>query len=144
MSDEDDPEQVLRELLRLSEKVAARMRKQGYVGRTIQLKVRFADFSTITRSKTLKAPTDVARDIYTHIRQLYGNLGLQRARLRLVGVRVSGLTEMDTTPQQLELGEDRPGWRDAERAADRIAERFGKGSLTAARLIDPPTLDSSG
>lgn len=142
-ADVDDYEQVLRELLRLSEKVAARMRNQGYLGRTVQLKVRFADFSTITRSKTLRAPTDVAKDIYTQIRRLYERLGLQRARIRLVGVRVSGLGDAEITPQQMALDEVGPGWRDAERARDRIVERFGKGAVRPARLIDPPSVEDS-
>lgn len=140
-ADEDDQGVILRELLRLSEKVAARIRRQGYVGRTVQLKVRFADFSTLTRSRTLGASTDVGKDIYMQVRQMYEKLGLQRARLRLVGVRVSGLSDMAETPQQLVLGEDGPGRRDAEQAMDLIAERFGKGAIKSARLIETPTLE---
>ena len=59
--DTDDPEVILRELLRLSAKVAGRMRAAGVVGRTVTLRVRFADFTTITRSRTLADPTDVTR-----------------------------------------------------------------------------------
>ncbi len=64
---------------------------QGVVGRTVVLKVRFADFTTITRSRTLPERTDVARSVYAVARDLYAALGLDRARLRLVGVRVEGL-----------------------------------------------------
>lgn len=140
-TDVDDTEHVLREILRLSEKVAARMRSQGYVGRTVHLKIRFADFSTITRSKTLRSATDVSKIIYAQARQMYSRLGLQRVRLRLVGVRVSGLSDVADTPQQLALGEEGPGWRDAEQAMDLIAERFGKGTIKSARLIDAPNID---
>ena len=133
--DVDDPAVALRELLRLSEGVARRLRHGGVVGRTVSIKVRFADFTTITRSRTLSDPTDVARDIYAVARGLFEALGLQRARLRLVGVRVEGLLEADDAPRQLLLDAREHGWRDAERAADRAAERFGRDAVRPARLV---------
>jgi DNA polymerase-4 len=133
--DIDDPEIIRRELLRLSEKVAARLRQQGYAGRTVVLKVRFADFSTITRSRTLRSATDVGRDIYATVRELYEALGLQRARLRLVGVRVEGLLDADEAPRQMLFDEPELGWREAEQAVDRASARFGRGSVRPARLI---------
>lgn len=133
--DVDDPDVIHRELLRLSTKVAARLRAAGYVGRTVQLKVRFADFSTITRSRTLRTGTDVGRDVFVTARTLYDGLGLQRARIRLVGVRVEGLLDADTAPEQLLLDAPEHGWRDAERAVDRISARFGKGAVQPARLV---------
>lgn len=136
--DVDDPQVVVRELLRLSEKVAARLRSRGLVGRTVSIKVRFADFTTITRSRTLRDPTDVGRDVYRAAHDLYDALDLQRARLRLIGVRVTGLRDEETTPQQLVLGEEGPGWRDAEQAVDRLAARFGAGVVRPARLVEPP------
>ena len=68
------------------------MRKAGYVGRTVCLKVRFADFTTITRARTLSRSTDVGREIYDTVRSLYDALGLQRVRIRLVGVRMEGIS----------------------------------------------------
>jgi DNA polymerase-4 len=133
--DIDDPDVIRRELLRLSEKVAARLRQQGYAGRTVVLKVRFADFRTITRSRTLTSHTDVGRDIYRTVRELYEALGLQRARLRLVGVRVEGLLEAELAPRQMLLDEPELGWREAEQAVDRATARFGRGSVRPARLI---------
>ncbi len=62
--DIDDPEIIHRELLRLSERTAARLRAKGQVGRTVSIKVRFADFTTITRARTLKEATDVGRTVY--------------------------------------------------------------------------------
>jgi DNA polymerase-4 len=135
--DVDDPAVVLRELLRLSERTAARLRGSGQVGRTVSIKVRFADFTTITRAKTLGDPTDVARVVYDTARSLYDALGLQRARIRLVGVRVEGLADVDVTPRQLALdgaGEQR---RAAEQAADRAAARFGAGVVQPATLVEP-------
>jgi DNA polymerase-4 len=133
--DVDDPIVILRELLRLSERTARRLRAGGLAGRTVSIKVRFADFTTITRSRTLREATDVGRDVYTTARGLYEALGLDRARIRLVGVRVEQLVDGDRTPHQLLLDEPVHGWRDAERAADRASRRFGSGSVRPARLV---------
>jgi DNA polymerase-4 len=135
-TDIDDPDIIRAELLRLSDKVAGRMRRAGFVGRTVQLRVRFADFTTITRSKTLPDSTDVGRDIYRTAVALYDGLGLQRVRLRLVGVRVEQLIDRAAATQQLLLGAPERGWRDAEEALDRVRARFGSGSVQPARLLD--------
>jgi DNA polymerase-4 len=135
--DVDDPAVVRRELLRLSERTAARLRATGHVGRTVSIKVRFADFTTITRAKTLREPTDVARVVYDTANTLYDALGLERARIRLVGVRVEGLTDAAATPRQLALGGAGEEWREAERAADRASARFGPGAVLPATLVPP-------
>ena len=136
--DVDDPEVVLREVLRLAERTAARLREQGYAARTVTLKVRFADFTTITRSRTLPQATDTGKEIYDLARELFLRLGLQRARLRLVGVRAESLiTSAKVTRQQM-LGEREVGWREADRAVDRASARFGSGSVRPASLLDPP------
>ena len=133
--DVDDVEVVRRELLRLCERVAARLRGAGARGRTVTLKIRFADFTTITRARTLREPTDVARDLYAAACGLYAALGLDRARLRLVGVRVEGLVETATAPRQPRLDERAHGWGDAERAVDRATSRFGAGAVRPAALV---------
>ena len=69
------------------------------------------------------------------MRELYEALGLQRARLRLVGVRVEGLLEAELAPRQMLLDEPELGWREAEQAVDRASARFGRGSVRPARLI---------
>jgi DNA polymerase-4 len=135
-TDIDDPAVIRAELLRLSDRVAVRMRRAGFVGRTVQLRVRFADFTTITRSKTLPDSTDVGQDIYRTALALYEGLGLQRVRLRLVGVRVEQLIERSSATEQLLLGAPERGWRDAEEALDRVRDRFGPGSVQPARLLD--------
>ena len=134
--DVDDPTVVRRELLRLAERVGSRLRAHGHVGRTVALKVRFADFTTITRSRTLPEPTDVAREIYATATDLYDALGLQRARIRLVGIRVEGLLASDEAHRQLRLGAPEVGWREVEQAMDKAAARFGSGAVTPARLLD--------
>ncbi|MFZ1337930.1 MAG: hypothetical protein WAS26_02640, partial [Paracoccaceae bacterium] len=109
--DVDDPEVVLAEFLRLSGKVGRRLRRAGYLGTTVSIKVRFADFTTITRSRKLAGPTDSTRQIFAAASSLYDALHLERARLRLVGVRMEGIVEARDQQIQLELGAPTHGWR---------------------------------
>ena len=134
-TDVDDPAVIHRELLRLAERTAGRLRSGGWLARTVSIKVRFADFTTITRSRTLDVPTDVGQELYETARALFDALGLDRARIRLVGVRAERLVETGSTPRQLELGAREHGRRDAELAADRAARRFGAGAVRPATLL---------
>ena len=133
--DTDDPEVIRRELLRLSAKVTSRMRAAQVAGRTVTLRVRFADFTTITRSRTMSEATDVTQQVYRTATDLFAALGLQRARIRLVGVRVEGLVPRTTVHHQLMLGEPEHGWSDADRAVDRATSRFGKAAVRPATLL---------
>ena len=133
--DTDDRTVILRELLKLTAKVTGRMRVAGVAGRTITIKVRFADFTTITRSRTIPEATDVTQEIYRTATALYDALGLQRARIRLVGVRVEGLVPRTTVHRQLVLGEPEHGWSDADRAVDRATLRFGSAAVRPASLL---------
>jgi DNA polymerase IV len=133
--DTDDHDVVARELLRLTRKVAARMRTAQVVGRTVVLKVRFSDFTTITRSRTLREYTSMTTEIYDAALGLFDGLGLQRARLRLVGVRVQGLVEASSATRQLVLGAREHGWEDAEKAVDRATLRFGHQAVLPATLL---------
>ena len=135
-TDVDDPQVLLRELLRLSDKTGRRLRAAGMAGRTITLKLRFADFTTITRSRTLRQPTDVGQEIYAAAVALYEALRLDRARVRLVGVRVEGIVEGGARHRQLSFDERGEGRRDAEVAADRAVARFGPASVRPASLLD--------
>jgi DNA polymerase IV len=133
--DTDDPQVVLRELLRLSAKVGARVRAAGLAGRTVTVKVRFADFTTITRSRTRPEPTDITREIYETAAALFRGLGLQRARIRLVGVRLEGLVPRVTVYRQLLLGDRDHGWAEADQAVDRAVTRFGSAAVQPASLL---------
>ncbi len=135
--DLDDPDEIKSELLKLSEQVARRVRANNVVTRTIALKVRFSDFSTISRSRTLVDPTDTAHDIYATIVTLFDALRLERPRVRLVGVRAEGLLPASARSEQLAFDTPEHGWRDADRAKDRAAARFGKDAVKPARLIRP-------
>ena len=133
--DTDDREVIARELLKLTAKVTRRMRTAGVAGRTVSITVRFADFTTITRARTLGEATDVTQEVYQAALRLYDALGLQRARIRLVGVRVEGLLPRERVHRQLVLGEREHGWSDADRAVDRAALRFGSAVVGPASLL---------
>ena len=137
--DIDDPEEILQEFLRLTEKAAARLRENGYYAKTISIKVRFADFSTISRSKTLPLPIDSTHEIYEIAKTLYLALNLDRARLRLVGISLDNLSE--AAPEQLLLGAREKGWREADTAIDRAKLRFGGASVRPGRLIRKSSAD---
>ena len=131
--DLDNPEEILTEFLRLTERATARLRDRDLFAKTISIKVRFADFSTINRSKTLPLPIDSTHDVYDVVKGLYQALRIERARLRLVGVSLENLSE--GAPHQMMLGEREVGWRQAEGAVDQARARFGRGSVRPARLI---------
>jgi DNA polymerase-4 len=137
-----DPELIRRELLRLSGRTARGLRAAGCAARTVVVKLRRSDFTTITRSRTLPEPTDVAQRIYATACSLYAAAGLGAGvRLRLVGVRVTGLVPAASATTQLTLGERPESWREAERAVDRIATRFGTGAIRPAALVDGDPAD---
>lgn len=137
MTDVDDPEIIHAELLNLSDKVARRLRAGNVTTRTVTLKVRFSDFTTITRSKSVAVPTDVGNDIYTISKGLFEALHLQRARIRLVGVKAGNLADADDFVDQMSLIPEarESGWREAEQVVDKVAEKFGKFAVRPARLV---------
>ncbi len=135
--DVSDPIVVRRELLRLSRRTARSLRSSGHATRTIVVKLRKADFTTITRSKTLPEPTSETQQIYATACALYAASGLSgQARLRLVGVRATGLVPAAAAPAQLVLGEGGGSWRDAESALDKITGRFGPDAVRPAALVE--------
>ena len=144
-ADVDDPDVIRKELLRLSGRTAQALRAAGCVARTVTVKLRLASFKTITRSRTLHEPTDVAREIYTAACALYEASGLDdRARLRLVGVRAAGLRPATGAARQLAFGDRQAGWREAEQAVDRIARRFGTDAVRPAALFGSSQDTSAG
>ncbi len=137
--DLDNPEDILREYLRLTEKAAARLRDRELFTKTISIKVRFSDFTTISRSKTLPQPIDSTQEIYEVVRSLYRALKIERARLRLVAVSLENL--QDGAHEQLLLGSREKGWREADSAIDQARARFGSASVRPGRLIEPDEPD---
>ena len=129
------PEEILKEFLRLTEKSADRMRAKGLAANTISIKVRFADFKTISRSRTLDLPTTGTQEIFEVAKSLYLGLELDRVLVRLVGVSLDSLVENDDVTQMV-LGERTSSWQQADRAIDRVKAKFGRSSLRPARLVD--------
>ena len=141
-SDTEDQEIVLRELLRLTEKATYRMREKDFSARTISIKVRFADFKTITRSKTVPLAISATHEVFEVVKNLFLALKLDRARIRLVGVSLDGLEDGVDASEQLILGEREKGWRQATAAIDKASARFGQGSVRPARLFDESEEDT--
>jgi len=136
-----DSGRIRQTLLALSGQVGARLRAAGQSGRTIAIKVRLSDFRTINRSRTLTVATDVTQEIFQTAWALFGALG-QTDRIRLVGVRVEGLSDVEGAARQLTLGEPERGWREAERAVDAAATRFGRSVVRPASLLGRSSKDA--
>jgi DNA polymerase-4 len=136
-SDTADDDLLHRELLRLSHRTAERLRASGLVARTVALKLRYADFSTVTRSRTVHTPLDSAQLIYAVAIQLLESLGSRPLTVRLVGVRAEQLETAAQTSLQLSLDRRDDNWRAAEQALDKVAEKFGSKSVLPARLLEP-------
>jgi DNA polymerase-4 len=131
--DLDSPEEILREFLRMTEKATARLRERSLFAKTISIKIKFADFSSLTRAKTVPIAIDNTHDTYEIVKSLYLALNNEGARIRLVGVSLSNLQE--GAPVQLEIGARERGWREADGAIDRAKARFGRQSVRPGRLI---------
>jgi DNA polymerase-4 len=106
------------------------------VARTVALKLRYADFSTITRSRTVHTPVDSTQLIYAVVLQLLESLGERSMTVRLVGVRAEQLEEAAQTSLQLSLDRREDNWRAAELALDKVSQKFGNKSVLPARLLD--------
>lgn len=132
--DVDEDEVLETELLRLAHRTAARMRAAGLQCRSVSLKLRYADFSTLTRSRTLSEPVDSAQLLYEAVRGLLGSLGVRPMSVRLIGLRAENL-EPAGAAQQLTLDGRDDNWRSAEDALDKINQRFGQAGIMPARLI---------
>lgn len=124
------------ELLRLSDKVAYRVRAEGKVATTLGLKYRLADFTTLSRSLTLGAPTDLAREFYEALRPAVRSLREQRTQgVRLLGVRAAGLIDFAAAGRQARLDEPEQAGREAEVALDEVRRRFGTAAISQASLL---------
>jgi len=116
-------------LMRLSEMVGRRLRENGLSARTLQLKLRYKDFTTITRAHTLDSPTQLDNEIYQQINRLFHANWRKGAEVRLLGVHASSF---DCDSSQLDLLEEqsRNKWQHALSAMDRVRDKFGESSIT--------------
>ena len=122
-------------LWRLAEKVSDRCKARNYAGKTVNLKVKKADFKLLTRSITLNEPTQMTDRIYTNVRQMLNSI-IDNAPFRLIGVGISHLTKPEDADQFMDLLEQDAAKRaKAERATDTIRKRFGKDSILKGRSL---------
>jgi len=124
-------EQLESTLMRLSEMVARRLREHGLHARTVQLKLRYKDFTTITRAHSLAAPTQLDTEVFAQIRILFRKHWNNGAEVRLLGVHVSSFEE---GPGQADLldGERQQRWKQALAAADKLRDKYGESSVGLA------------
>jgi DNA polymerase-4 len=124
-------EQLESTLMRLSEMVARRLREHGLHARTIQLKLRYKDFATITRAHSLAAPTQLDTEVFEQIRTLFRKNWKKGAEVRLLGVHVSSFED---GPGQVDLidGERQQRWKQALAAADKLRDKYGESSVGLA------------
>jgi len=130
--DTADADELESTLARLSEMVARRLREHHLHARTIGLKLRYSDFTTITRAHSLDQPTQLDPEIYGVARRLFRDNWKQGSAIRLLGVRVAGF---EHTEGQLDLlsGGEQQKWKNALSAVDRVRDKFGEGAVSLAR-----------
>ena len=134
-----------REVVRLSDRVASRLRGAGAAARTVQLKIRYGDFRTITRSRTLADATDLSSELARTAAELLAAVDIGGG-VRLIGVAAQQLDREPAVQGALALDGDTGSGaatnherRDAiERGVDRVRARFGENSVRPARLVTPP------
>jgi DNA polymerase-4 len=129
--DTADPEQIESTLMRLSEMVGRRLRENRLHARTIQLKLRYKDFSTITRAHSLPVPTQLDTEIFEQARALFRKNWLKGTQVRLLGVHASSF-QNESQQEDLLEGARRQRWQRALSAADRLRDKFGESSVSMA------------
>ena len=134
-----EKEKLIKELLKLSQLVAYNVRKKGYKGRTITLKVRFQNFTTFNRSKTLENPTHLDDIIFKTVVELLDKVRHKKGGIRLLGIKLSNLT-LGNEKKQLKFlrdEEDKKGDKleQLTQSLDKIREKFGSKSITRASLL---------
>ena len=129
--DTADPSQLEATLMRLSEMVGRRLRESSFHARTIQLKLRYSDFTTITRAHSLPNPTQLDTEIFEQVRGLFRKNWKAGAPVRLLGVHASSFA---TQAAQIDLlqGSRQERWKNALAAADRLRDKFGESSVSLA------------
>jgi DNA polymerase IV len=129
--DTADARQLEATLMRLSELVGRRLREAGFSARTIQLKLRYKDFTTITRARSRPQPTQLDNEIFEEVRALFRKNWKQGTQVRLLGVQTSSFETQSEQMNLLESGEQRR-WKSALAAVDHLRDRFGEASVSLA------------
>lgn len=136
-ADVTDPASLRRELLGLSHRTAARLRRHGVRARRVGLKLRWADFTTISRSRTVAHPFTSGHDLYTYAEELLTAELPLPSSVRLIGVRAESLEAGDSA-MQLSIDGREEEWAAAETAMDQARERFEGTVLGPASMLRPP------
>jgi DNA polymerase IV len=129
--DTADANQLEATLMRLSEMVGRRLREANFYARTLQLKLRYKDFTTITRAYTLPAATQLNGEIFEQVRTLFRKNWKQGSHVRLLGVQTSSF---EAQPEQISLLENsqQKRWKDVLAATDKLRDRYGESSVALA------------
>ena len=142
--DIDELETLRAWLLELTEQVARRLRRHGLRAKTVQLKIRYADFRTYTRATTLPAPTDITSHLWQAAAEiLTTRLPNRPLSVRLLGIGVTGIERTGRT-QQLLFEEDREKQSRLDAATDRIRQRFGQTAVERGIQLDTDRKRTSG
>lgn len=128
--DSADPDKLESTLARLSQMVGRRLREHALHTRTISIKLRYSDFSTLTRAHTLESATQIDLEIIEHSRLLFRK-NWNGSAVRLLGVQLSSLSHEEGQLNLMEPERTRK-WRGALTAADRLRDRFGEKSVSVA------------
>jgi DNA polymerase-4 len=129
-ADIDDPELLRAWLAELVDQTARRLRRHELKGRTVDIKVRFADFKTITRAVTLARPTNITQELLdAALTLLTERLPANRLPVRLLGFGVTGFDQSGTVQRELFDEPERDKLKSLDAVADKIAAKFGKGAL---------------
>lgn len=134
-TDTTDLDVLRRELRHLSERVAVRLRRDRVAARTLTIRIRRADFSAMTRSRTLANPTSGGYEVFRLVDELLTTVLPLGQPVRLLGVRAQGLVPAGRVTRQLGFGERPVGWAELDQVTDRATARFGEGSVRPARLV---------
>ncbi|MDN3293491.1 hypothetical protein QWM81_05440 [Streptomyces ficellus] len=132
--DELDQERHRRALLSLAGELGARMRGEDQVCRSLTLTVRYADRSSTTRTRTLREPTAHSVELAATAYAMHEALGLQRARVRAIGLRAEGLTSAEKAAHQLSFDPADDKARRIEAVADKARAKFGPGAIVPGSL----------
>jgi DNA polymerase-4 len=132
--DTADLAQIESTLARLCEMVGRRLREHRLRARTVQLKLRLSDFSTITRAHSMARATDLDTELFEEIRELFRRNWKPRTAVRLLGVHASSWAEAE---EQMDLiGDPRhERWQQALAAADRLRDKFGESAVSLAASL---------
>ncbi|MBW1946045.1 MAG: hypothetical protein JRJ51_24950 [Deltaproteobacteria bacterium] len=137
MKDILDPDQAKKEILSLANRVAHRMRREEVRGSTVSLKVKYGDFTQITRAATLPEPTDDSMEIYSTSCRLLKKTAVGKRPVRLLGISLSHLSSLEGEKQLFLFDQDK-GYQkrnDLNTALDSICDKFGEKSIRPATLI---------